>query len=378
MKTLKVLENAIRAQSFCGSVASKVHREFSVNYAYKGFCNQHHNHGRSIQKKMETQKDPQASILSHQTQISWERIDKTKFHVLGAGLFSAVSAVLHPISVVKTRIQVAEAKSVSTTAFGIFKNILKADGVRGLYRGFGTSVVGSIPGRSMFLVTLEVSKEYVFRLISHLNLPDATRTAISNGAAGLISSLLSEIYYVPLDVVTQRLMVQGLPGVAKYSGGVDTFRRILQTEGILGLYRGFGMSILTYCPSAAVWWGAYGTSQHVIWRTLGYDDAVNTQCPSQGLLVSVQAVGGVVAGASSSVITTPLDTIKTRLQVLENKEGCSPTVSRTVKVLWNDDGWKGFYRGLEPRFLSMSLWGTSMIVTYEFLKRLSVRPLESD
>ena len=66
--------------------------------------------------------------------------------------------------------------------------------------------------------------------------------------------------------VTQRLMVQGVPGVTKYSGGIDAFRKILQVDGIRGLYRGFAMSVITYCPSTAVWWGAYGTSQYMIWR----------------------------------------------------------------------------------------------------------------
>lgn len=38
--------------------------------------------------------------------------------------------------------------------------------------------------------------------------------------------------------------------------------------------------------------------------------------PSQGKIVAVQAAGGIIAGATASCITTPLDTIKTRLQVL--------------------------------------------------------------
>jgi len=40
---------------------------------------------------------------------------------------------------------------------------------------------------------------------------------------------------------------------------------------------------------------------------------------------------------------------------------------QVVKRLVAEDGWKGFYRGLGPRFLSMSVWGTSMIVAYEYL-----------
>ena len=52
-------------------------------------------------------------------------------------------------------------------------------------------------------------------------------------------------------------------------------------------------------------------------RLLGYgSDSKATAAPSQSKIVLVQALGGIIAGATASSITTPLDTIKTRLQVL--------------------------------------------------------------
>lgn len=47
---------------------------------------------------------------------------------------------------------------------------------------------------------------------------------------------------------------------------------------------------------------------------LGYGTE-HQESPSLGKIVGVQAAGGIVAGATASCITTPLDTIKTRLQV---------------------------------------------------------------
>ena len=40
----------------------------------------------------------------------------------------------------------------------------------------------------------------------------------------------------------------------------------LQSEGVLGLYRGFGMSIATFVPTSGIWWGAYGAYQKLIWQ----------------------------------------------------------------------------------------------------------------
>jgi hypothetical protein len=47
---------------------------------------------------------------------------------------------------------------------------------------------------------------------------------------------------------------------------------------------------------------------------LGYGNDTQKK-PSQTKLVVVQATAGTFAGACSSIITTPIDTIKTRLQV---------------------------------------------------------------
>ncbi|CAF2119780.1 unnamed protein product [Brassica napus] len=189
----------------------------------------------------------------------------------------------------------------------------------------------------------------------------------------MTASLFSQAVFVPIDVVSQKLMVQGYSGHTKYTGGIDVATKIIKSYGVRGLYRGFGLSVMTYSPSSAAWWASYGSSQRVIWsRLLGYgNDSKATAAPSQSKIVLVQALGGIIAGATASSITTPLDTIKTRLQVMGHQEN-RPSAKKVVKDLIAQDGWKGFYRGLGPRFFSMSAWGTSMILTYEYLSKLYI------
>lgn len=43
-------------------------------------------------------------------------------------------------------------------------------------------------------------------------------------------------------------------------------RHVIATEGVLGLYRGFGMSIATFVPSSGIWWGSYGAFQKLVWH----------------------------------------------------------------------------------------------------------------
>eukprot|EP00958_Prasinococcus_capsulatus_P007367 scaffold692_cov326-Prasinococcus_capsulatus_cf.AAC.1 len=95
-------------------------------------------------------------------EVDWERLDKAKFFGYGTGLFSLVSLSLYPVSLVKTRIQVAGRGGASSIA-GTVREVLAQDGPRGLWRGVGTTLVGIIPVRVLYLSTLESSKAAVHR-----------------------------------------------------------------------------------------------------------------------------------------------------------------------------------------------------------------------
>ncbi|EPS62965.1 hypothetical protein M569_11822 [Genlisea aurea] len=299
-----------------------------------------------------------------QAEINWDNLDKTKFYVVGAGIFTGLTVALYPISVVKTRMQVASHDTAEKNAFSLVRNLLKTDGVPGLYRGFGTVITGAIPARIIFLTALETMKVTTLKMTEPFQMSEPSQAAVANGVAGMMASLCSQAVFVPIDVVSQRLMVQGYAGHATYTGGVDVVRKVIKSDGVRGLYRGFGLSVMTYSPSSAVWWASYGASQRIIWQLLDNDHT----SPSVGKIVLVQAAGGVIAGATASCVTTPLDTIKTRLQVMGHEK--RPTARHVIKTLISEDGWTGLYRGLGPRFFSMSAWGTSMILAYEYLKRL--------
>lgn len=58
------------------------------------------------------------------------------------------------------------------------------------------------------------------------------------------------------------------------------------------------------------------------------------------------------------------------IKVMDNYGDGRPSVLKTTKALLKEDGWWGFYRGFGPRFLNMSLYGTTMIVTYELISML--------
>ncbi|WOK93211.1 solute carrier family 25 member 44-like isoform X1 [Canna indica] len=303
-------------------------------------------------------------------EVDWEMLDKWRFFALGAALFSGVSAALYPAVVLKTRLQVAQPPPPCLRAAAA---ILRHEGPRGFYRGFVTSLAGTVPARALYMGALEATKSAVGTATLRLGVPEPAASAAASAAAGLSAAVAAQFIWTPIDVVSQRLMVQGSATAAKYRGGVDAFRKILCSDGLRGLYRGFGMSILTYAPSNAVWWASYSLAQRLIWEGVGYHMGSGSELrPGYGALVVVQGASAAVAGGASAIVTMPLDTIKTRMQVLDG-DSERMTIGRTVRSLLREGGWGACYRGLGPRWASMSVSATTMITTYEFLKRLSAK-----
>ncbi|XP_023515338.1 solute carrier family 25 member 44-like [Cucurbita pepo subsp. pepo] len=315
-------------------------------------------------------------------EIDWQMLDKSKFFFLGAALFSGVSASLYPMVVLKTRQQVAYSElPCFRTAFSLVRH----EGFRALYRGFGTSLMGTIPARALYMGALECTKSYVGTATVRMGFPEATAATIANAAAGLSAAMAAQLVWTPVDVVSQRLMVQSSSSI-HYINGIDAFRKILNADGLRGLYRGFGISIMTYAPSNAMWWASYYVAQRLIWGGIGCyqakkvvgegnDNGANVYRPDSKTVMAVQGGSAAMAGSISALITMPLDTIKTRLQVLDGDENGrrGPTIGQTLRNLVREGGWAACYRGLAPRCASMSMSATTMITTYELLKRLSTK-----
>jgi len=337
--------------------------------------------------------------------VDFDNLDKTKFFFGGAALFSGVTTCLYPLTVIKTRQMVGDGTVAGVKANGVFaiaKDVIKTKGVAGLYRGFGTVVVGTVPIRAVYLSTLEITKARARDACVALDLPPMAH-GLADAAGGAVASSCSQILGVPVDVLSQRQMVQGVSVRAGdgtggtreligYRNGAHALRETLRKEGVRGLYRGFGASVMTLVPSSALWWGAYGTYQRAIWAAvpshMGGEYATeksgesesenvhpvreNVRVPAESTVIGVQIASGVCAGMTSGFLTTPLDIVKTRLQVLSGQPGGEAhTFGGTARALYAEHGAAGFLRGVRPRMTSVSIWGTTMVTAYEFLKRLA-------
>ncbi|MFS7997592.1 putative mitochondrial carrier domain superfamily [Helianthus anomalus] len=304
--------------------------------------------------------------------IHWEMLDKSKFFFLGAALFSGVSSMLYPVTVLKTRQQVLVK---DTPCLKMAVSIIRREGFKGLYRGYGTSLMGTIPARALYMGALEMTKSNLSCTAVKMGFSEVKAATIANAAAGLSAAMASQLVWTPIDVVSQRLMVQGgKGGSVMYNGGIDAFKRIVQRDGVRGLYKGFGISVLTYAPSNAVWWASYSMAYRSIW---GGVSSHGLKKENSMAVVAVQGLSATIASGFSALVTMPLDTIKTRVQVLEGGEGTrKASVAQTIRNLVKEGGLSACYRGLGARWASMAISATTMITTYESVKKMSTKNQE--
>lgn len=198
--------------------------------------------------------------------IEWEDLDKRKFYSLGVFMTLTTRATVYPASLIRTRLQVQKGKTLYTGTFDAFCKILRTEGVQGLYRGFMVNTFTLVSGQA-YITTYELVRKYV----SQYSPSNTVKSIVAGGAASLVAQTIT----VPIDVVSQHLMMQGqgehqtrfkakpkmmLAATKRrmtFGQTRDISVQIFAADGFRGFYRGYVASLLTYIPNSALWWPFY-------------------------------------------------------------------------------------------------------------------------
>ncbi len=99
------------------------------------------------------------NLIDGPQHIAWDDLDKRKYFIFGPSAFLAVRALVYPSNLVKTRLQVqSHAKPLYTGTFDAFRKILKQEGPRGLYKGFGASTANVLTG-NVYISVYEMARK---------------------------------------------------------------------------------------------------------------------------------------------------------------------------------------------------------------------------
>jgi solute carrier family 25 protein 44 len=129
-------------------------------------------------------------------------------------------------------------------------------------------------------------------------------------------------------------MVMATEKYAIGGSAASVARSIVETEGYSGLYKGFGLSIISSLPTGSIWWAIYGGCQHAM-------DALITTPPDgdeYGALIRlaqrglIQLFSGVGAALVAALVSHPIDVVKTRLQVGSEANDMKTSSTSTLAI----------------------------------------------
>jgi solute carrier family 25 (mitochondrial aspartate/glutamate transporter), member 12/13 len=178
-----------------------------------------------------------------------------------------------------------------------------------------------------------------------------------------------QVFTNPLEIVKIRLQVQG--EIAKSVDGAP--RRsamwIVRNLGLVGLYKGASACLLRDVPFSAIYFPTYS---HLKKDFFG-------ESPNKKLGIIQLLSAGAIAGMPAAYLTTPCDVIKTRLQVEARKGETSYTSLRhCAKTIWQEEGFKAFFKGGPARILRSSPQFGFTLAAYELLSRVIPMPGSGD
>ena len=74
---------------------------------------------------------------------------------------------------------------------------------------------------------------------------------------GMFAETVSCLFFVPVDVIKERRQVQANLRSFKYANDIDAIRQVMNTEGMRGLYRAYGATVLSFGPFSALYFLFY-------------------------------------------------------------------------------------------------------------------------
>ncbi|KAH7549219.1 hypothetical protein JRO89_XS13G0000300 [Xanthoceras sorbifolium] len=282
------------------------------------------------------------------------------------------------------------------------RTVWVADGLRGFYRGITPGIIGSLATGATYFGFIESTKKWIEE--SHPTLGGHW----SHFIAGAVGDTLGSFVYVPCEVMKQRMQVQGtktswssvvlkdnipvkssLQMYGYYKGICHAGCSIWKEQGLRGLYWStlardvpFAGLMAPGCVNVGYHSVQSGNLQVAFYEGLKDLTAYGKQrwIPSLDRYINSSIEGlvlGGLAGGFSAYLTTPMDVIKTRMQVQGSTVRYNGWLDAVHKI-WMTEGPKGMFRGSIPRITWYIPASALTFMAVEFLRDNFNKRLEID
>lgn len=173
-------------------------------------------------------------------------------NIASGGLAGAGSlTIVYPLDYARTRLasDVGKERVFNGLADCIKKTAAGPSGVKGLYNGFGVSVIGIIPYRGAYFGIFDTMKA-----MNPYKDDRGMAGIASSFACAQTAAIMAGYASYPFDTVRRRLQMQSEKPVEEwvYKSTGDCFSKIMKEEGVTALFKGAGANALRTVGSAMV------------------------------------------------------------------------------------------------------------------------------
>lgn len=259
-----------------------------------------------------------------------------------SGAIAGVSEILimYPLDVVKTRQQLATSGDYNGTISSL-KKIVAEEGFSRLYKGISAPILMEAPKRATkFAANDEWGKIYK----NLFGVPTMTQSlAVLTGAtAGATESFV----VVPFELVKIKLQDK----TSKFNGMGEVVKHIIKADGALGLYKGLESTLWRHISWNA---GYFGLIYQV--RSLMPKPKSSTE------KTLIDLTSGAIGGTFGTMLNTPFDVVKSRIQAGSTKYIWTwPSVLTVAR----EEGFSALYKGFVPKVLRLGPGGGILLVVF--------------
>ncbi|PWN51186.1 mitochondrial carrier [Violaceomyces palustris] len=202
---------------------------------------------------------------------------------------------------------------------------------------------------------------------------DESGASLKGFVGGTVSGLTKLAVGHPFDTIKVRMQCSPL---GTYKGAADCFLQLARKESLLGLYKGATPPALGWAITDSVLLGSLHNYRRMFARLTGSKE------DEKSLPVKYHALAGLMAGWTNSIVTTPVELIKAKLQMQTQRveihmPGSASTASvkkeysgpvDCVRKIVRTNGIRGLWHALPATLLFRSSFA-AMFGSYEYIQK---------
>lgn len=172
---------------------------------------------------------------------------------LTTGAFARVAAglIVNPVTVLKVRYESSHYSYTSLA--GAAKDIIRKEGPRGFFSGFGVTAIRDAPYAGLYVLIYEQAKAQLSNLTASQPISLATGSVTINFVSGMLAAITATTLTNPFDAIKTRIQI----APDKYKNMLRAGKLMLHDEGVRSMFSGLSLRLGRKAISSALTWTVY-------------------------------------------------------------------------------------------------------------------------